>query len=143
MSVLLLINKVYVYLQQWTIKTKPWKKNTDTKRVRSAENKLSELSSVDLTFRSVIQANTKLVRASPTDILAIHAGSIKPLIGCSPIAVADPTYKTININYVIKVQIQAFQKFHLSKIWSFKRIKCFLSCFKDINAFPIYSALRS
>lgn len=43
------------------------------------------------TFRSVILANTKFVRASPTAILAPHAGSTRPLIGCSPMAVAEPT----------------------------------------------------
>lgn len=50
------------------------------------------------TFKDVTLANTRLVKDSPTDILAPQAGSIKPLMGCSPIAVADPTYnKTVQV----------------------------------------------
>lgn len=44
------------------------------------------------TLISDIGAQTRLVRASPTDILAPHPASTKPLIGCSPIAVALPTF---------------------------------------------------
>lgn len=44
-----------------------------------------------VTFMSVTLANTRLVRASPTDIRAPHVGLIRPLIGCSPIAVHEPT----------------------------------------------------
>ena len=44
-----------------------------------------------LTFRSVTLANTKFVRASPTAMRAPQAGSTRTLIGCSPIAVAEPT----------------------------------------------------
>lgn len=45
----------------------------------------------DVTLMSVTLANTRLVRASPTDIRAPQAGLIRPLIGCSPIAVHEPT----------------------------------------------------
>ena len=45
------------------------------------------------TLISEIGAKTRFVMASPTVILAPAAGSSKPLIGCSPIEVADPVYK--------------------------------------------------
>ena len=41
-------------------------------------------------LRLLVSAQTKLVSASPTHIRAIAAGSSRPLIGCSPIAVAAP-----------------------------------------------------
>ena len=49
-----------------------------------------------ITFISVISAKTKFVIASPIVILAPHAESMSPLIGCSPIAVAAPTVSNID-----------------------------------------------
>ena len=46
---------------------------------------------VKLTFKSDTLAKTKLVSASPKAIRAPHPGSTRALIGCSPIAVAEPT----------------------------------------------------
>ena len=39
---------------------------------------------------SVARAQTRFVNASPTHIRAIAAGSTRPLMGCSPMAVAAP-----------------------------------------------------
>lgn len=46
------------------------------------------------TFKSEIGANTRLDSASATVILAPAAGQRRPLIGCSPIEVADPVWKS-------------------------------------------------
>lgn len=54
---------------------------------------LQEVDINNQTFMSVIRANMIFVMASATDSLAPAAGSSKPLIGCSPIAVAAPTWK--------------------------------------------------
>lgn len=45
-----------------------------------------------ITFSAVILANTRLVKASPTVIRAPDLALTKPFTGCSPMAVADPTY---------------------------------------------------
>lgn len=44
----------------------------------------------NLTLRSEIGANTRLDKASATVIRAPAAGHNNPLIGCSPMDVADP-----------------------------------------------------
>ena len=38
----------------------------------------------------LVSAHTRLVSASPTHMRAMAAGSSRPLIGCSPMAVAAP-----------------------------------------------------
>lgn len=48
-----------------------------------------------LTLISVIRAKTRLVRDSATAILAPASQFTKPFIGCSPIAVAAPSYGQI------------------------------------------------
>lgn len=72
-----------------TFKPKRWfiKSQNVTKTIQPLAN-------ADLqTLRLVIWAKTRFVSASPTAIRAPCAGSINPLIGCSPIAVADPVCK--------------------------------------------------
>ena len=77
-------------MEVWSNQTPSEVLNPLLSKPRSAPTNLQQ--SQDNTFKSVTLANTRLVKASPTDILAPAAGSISPFIGCSPIAVAEPTF---------------------------------------------------
>lgn len=57
-----------------------------------------EIVPVCYTFKSEIGANTRLDSASATVILAPAAGQRSPLIGCSPMEVADPVC-TMKMNF--------------------------------------------
>lgn len=98
-----------------TFKPKRWfiKSQNVTKTIQPLAN-------VDLqTLRLVIWAKTRFVRASPTAIRAPCAGSINPLIGCSPIAVADPVCKQPMTQLVISYNTSPGTSGIFSWIWSY------------------------